>query len=119
MTTTTYRRTSWVALLPRPEVATETGSLASVERDRIIRELLRNEPDIFVTGMFAGMDMSKYHWKDFYTPTEVEIIVQCMGYTRFDYFLQFMLIMYPEKKETKVQHHAIRLWDQIMNIRGE
>lgn len=116
---TATRRSSWIPLAASEKVADLTGCLAAVRRDLAIRELLRNAPEIFVTGMYAGMDTSEYTWKDFFTPTEVEIIEQCAGYTQFYTFLHFMLLLFPEQKKAKVQHHAIKLWNQIMINRGE
>ena len=110
---------NWITLPPRPEIAAKTGDMAAVERDITIRELMRNTPEVFITGMFAGMDTSEYHWKDMFTPTEVEIIEKCADYARFDIFLNFMLIAFPEENPNKVQHRAMKLWDQIMVNRGE
>jgi hypothetical protein len=113
-----YRRSSWIPLLPRHEVAQQTGSMAAVLRDLAARELLRNEPAIFITGVLAG-EKPQFHWKDTFLPIEVEIVEQCADYTSFEHFVSLMILMFPSDKSEKVRYRSIRLWDQIMSNRGE
>ena len=118
ISTSSIRRSSWVQLLPRAQVAEETGDMAAVNRDKAIRELLRNAPEVFTTGMLKGFKPS-IHWKELYTPTEIEIIEQCTGYTSFDTFCEFMVLLFPDKKRASVVHRSMKLWDQILTNRGE
>jgi hypothetical protein len=115
VTATADRRTSWTPLLPRPEVAT---SIAAVRHDLAARELLRNAPEVFETGVFAGQ-MPNFHWHMLFLPTEVEIIQQCADYKNFDSFFSFMILVYTDMKEEKVLMRSIRLWNQIMENKGE
>jgi hypothetical protein len=117
-TTPMHRRSSWIPLPPRVEVAEQTGSMAAVNRDLAARELLRNAPEVFETGWLKGYKPS-YDWRMMYLPVEVEIIVQCAQYTAFNTFFDFMIALYPDTKEERVLMRSIRLWSQIMENRGE
>ena len=117
-TTPMQRRSSWVPLLPRAEVAAETGSMAAVNRDIAARELMRNAPEVFHTGWLKGVKF-QFTWKDMYLPLEVEIIEQCANYKDFSNFFDFMLAVNADVKEEKVLMRAIRLWNQIMENRDE
>jgi hypothetical protein len=86
--------------------------MAAVYRDLAARELLRNAPEVFETGVFAGQ-MPTFHWRMLFLPTEVEIIQQCADYKDFDSFFSFMIIVYTDMKEEKILMRSIRLWDQI------
>ena len=118
------RRTSWVPLPLKPAT-----TMSQAEHDRAARELLRNAPEIYSTGVLQGMAPKLLTWEDTFSETEVAIIKECITIDRFDDFLTIMMELFPclldatEKEKNiyrkKLLLKAISLWHQISNLREE
>lgn len=116
------RRTSWVPLPLKPAT-----TMTQAEHDRAARELLRNAPEVYSTGVLQGMAPKLLTWEDTFSETEVAIIKECMTIERFDDFLTIMVELFPNNATEKAKNtyrkklllKAISLWHQISTLRGE